>query len=61
MAEKIRMALDCDDSVRQAAMEKAQSYSKENCARMLVDLYSHVIDAKKKRLTTKKKGSRIKE
>ncbi len=61
MAEKIRMALDCDDSVRQAAMEKAQSYSKENCARMLVDLYSHVIDAKKKRLTTKNKGSRIKE
>lgn len=54
MAGKILLALDCDDSIRQAAMEKAQSYSKENCARMLMDLYSHVIDAKRRRLAAKK-------
>ena len=55
MAEKINIALECDDSIRQAAMEKAQSYSKENCARMLLELYDHVIDAKKKRLASKQK------
>lgn len=50
MADKIRSALECDDTIGQAAMNKAQSYSKENCARMLVDLYNHVIEAKKTRL-----------
>ena len=55
MAEKINLALNCDDSIRQAAMEKAISYSKDNCARMLINLYNHVIDAKKKRLSDKKK------
>ena len=55
MAEKINIALECDDSIRQAAMEKAQSYSKENCARMLLDLYDYVVDAKRKRLTSKQK------
>ena len=56
MAEKINLALECDDSIRQAAMEKAVSYSKENCARMLIDLYEHVIAAKKERLANRKKG-----
>ena len=55
MAEKINIALECDDSIRQAAMEKAQSYSKENCARMLLDLYDYVVDAKRKRLASKQK------
>lgn len=55
MAEKINIALECDDTVRQNAMEKARSYSKENCARMLIELYDYVIDAKKRRLAAKKR------
>ena len=58
MANKIRLALDCDTSIGQAALEKARSYSKENCARMLVSLYEHVIEAKKRRLMDKKGSKR---
>lgn len=55
LTEAIRKALECDDSVRQNSMEKARSYSEENCARMLLDLYADVVAAKKAKLEAKKK------
>ena len=55
LAEKIRMALECDDSVRENSMQTARSYSEENCAKMLLDLYEDVIAAKKAKLESKKR------
>ena len=55
LTEAIERALDCDDSVRQNSMETARSYSEENCARMLLDLYADVIEAKKAKLAAKGK------
>ena len=54
LTEAIRRALECDDSVRQNSMETAMSYSEENCARMLLDLYADVIEAKKAKLEKKR-------
>lgn len=54
LTEAIRRALECDDSVRQNSMETAMSYSEENCARMLLDLYTDVIEAKKAKLEKKR-------
>ena len=50
----IRRALECDDSVRQGSMEKAMSYSEDNCAKMLLDLYEEVIATKKDKLEKKR-------
>ena len=50
----IRRALECDDSVRRGSMEKAMSYSEDNCAKMLLDLYEEVIAAKKDKLEKKR-------
>ena len=55
LTEAIERALDCDDTVRQNFMETARSYSEENCARMLLDLYADVIEAKKAKLAAKGK------
>ena len=55
LTEAIERSLDCDDSVRQNSMETARSYSEENCARMLLDLYADVIEAKKAKLAAKGK------
>ncbi|MBP5395347.1 MAG: glycosyltransferase [Candidatus Methanomethylophilaceae archaeon] len=55
LTEAIERALNCDDSVRQNSMETARSYSEENCARMLLDLYADVIEAKKAKLAAKGK------
>jgi 1,2-diacylglycerol 3-alpha-glucosyltransferase len=52
----IRKALECDDTLRENSMQKARSYSEDNCARMLIDLYSVVIETKKAKLG-KKDGS----
>ena len=54
LTEAIERALECDDSVRQNSMETARSYSEENCARMLLDLYADVIEAKRAKLEKKK-------
>ncbi len=54
LTEAIGRALECDDSVRQNSMETARSYSEENCARMLLDLYADVIEAKRAKLEKKK-------
>jgi 1,2-diacylglycerol 3-alpha-glucosyltransferase len=54
LTEAIERALECDDSVRQNSMETARSYSEENCARMLLDLYADVIEAKKAKFEKKK-------
>jgi glycosyltransferase involved in cell wall biosynthesis len=56
LTEAIERALECDDSVRQNSMETARSYSEENCARMLLDLYADVIEAKKAKLESKHKS-----
>jgi 1,2-diacylglycerol 3-alpha-glucosyltransferase len=56
LTEAIERALGCDDSVRQNSMETARSYSEENCARMLLDLYADVIEAKKAKLEAKRKS-----
>ncbi len=58
LTEAIKKALDCDDSIRQNSMEKARSYSEENCARMLIDLYGDVVAAKKAKLESKS-GKRV--
>lgn len=55
LVDKIRTALECDDSLRQRSMEKARSYSEENCAMMLLDLYHDVIEAKKARIEAKRR------
>ena len=52
----IKKALECDDTLRENSMQKARSYSEDNCARMLIDLYSVVIETKKAKLG-KKDGS----
>ncbi|MBP5734360.1 MAG: glycosyltransferase, partial [Candidatus Methanomethylophilaceae archaeon] len=51
----IRKALECDDALRENSMQKARSYSEDNCARMLIDLYSEVIEDKRKRLESKRR------
>ena len=54
MADAINRALNCDDSVKEAAMERARSFSELNCAKMLEAMYEDVIKAKKERLSKKK-------
>ena len=41
--------------LRENSMQKARSYSEDNCARMLIDLYSEVIEDKRKRLESKRR------
>lgn len=52
MAKRVTEALEIskDDRIRDAAMERAKSYSEDSSARKLVELYESVIEAKKKRL-----------
>ena len=46
----IRKALECDDTLRENSMRKARSYSEDNCAKMLLDLYEDVIATKKAKI-----------
>ena len=55
LAEAIKRALDCDDTLRENAMQHARSFSEESCAKMLVSLYEDAIEAKKERLAKKSK------
>ena len=52
MAKRVTEALEIskDDRIRDAAMERAKSYSEDSSARKLVELYESVIEAKKRRL-----------
>ena len=46
----IRRALECDDTLKENSMQKARSYSEDNCAKMLLDLYEDVIATKKAKI-----------
>ncbi len=52
MARRIVEALDAstDDRIRDAAMERARSYSEDSSARKLEGLYESVIEEKRRRL-----------
>lgn len=59
MAKRVMEALEIskDPSIRDAAMERAKSYSEESSARKLEELYGSVIKAKKERLGKRDLGA----
>lgn len=54
LTEKIKLALACDDQIRENSMQTARSYSEESCALMLISMYEEVIARKKEKLLAKK-------